>query len=60
MSLFMILSCLGIFYGVSVRYYCIIILAVKACEASAGLALMVSLSRSHGKTLLSSLNLLYS
>ena len=36
------------------------LLAVKACEASAGLALTVAFSRSHGNTLLSSGNLLVS
>uniref|UniRef100_A0AAU7E3A4 NADH-ubiquinone oxidoreductase chain 4L n=1 Tax=Protankyra bidentata TaxID=2904677 RepID=A0AAU7E3A4_9ECHN len=39
-------------------YYCISLLAVNACEASAGLAMVVSLSRSHGSTLISSVNLL--
>jgi len=40
------------------RYYCISLLAIKACEARAGLAMVVSLSRSHGKTLISGVNLL--
>nr|YP_010181238.1 NADH dehydrogenase subunit 4L [Chiridota heheva]QVD42788.1 NADH dehydrogenase subunit 4L [Chiridota heheva]QVD42801.1 NADH dehydrogenase subunit 4L [Chiridota sp. SS-2021] len=60
MSLFMLLCCFGLFYGVSVSFYSISILAVNACEASAGLALMVSMSRSFGNTLLFSLNLLSS
>nr|QOP62909.1 NADH dehydrogenase subunit 4L [Synallactes sp. Y30071] len=38
----------------------IILLTFSACEASAGLALMVSLSRSHNTDLLANINLLQS
>nr|QXQ00022.1 NADH dehydrogenase subunit 4L [Phyrella fragilis] len=40
--------------------FSIILLTFSACEASAGLALMVSLSRSHNTDILSSINLLQS
>nr|BDH75809.2 NADH dehydrogenase subunit 4L [Euapta godeffroyi] len=39
---------------------CLLLLCVNACEASAGLALIVSVSRSHGSTSLSNVNLLIS
>nr|QGN74726.1 NADH dehydrogenase subunit 4L [Acaudina molpadioides] len=38
--------------------FSIILLTFSACEASAGLALMVSLSRSHNSDLLANINLL--
>jgi len=41
-------------------FLCLSLLAVKACEASSGLALTVSFSRSHGNTLLTSGKLLMS
>nr|UDN41900.1 NADH dehydrogenase subunit 4L [Stichopus naso] len=40
--------------------FSILLLTFSACEASAGLALMVSLSRSHNTDLLANINLLQS
>lgn len=40
------------------RHLCLCLLAMKACEAASGLALVVSFSRSHGRTLVSSASLL--
>nr|YP_010161654.1 NADH dehydrogenase subunit 4L [Phyllophorella liuwutiensis]QRI59063.1 NADH dehydrogenase subunit 4L [Phyllophorella liuwutiensis] len=40
--------------------FSILLLTLSACEASTGLALMVSLSRSHNTDLLSNINLLQS
>nr|YP_010429270.1 NADH dehydrogenase subunit 4L [Cucumaria frondosa]USQ67436.1 NADH dehydrogenase subunit 4L [Cucumaria frondosa] len=40
--------------------YSILLITFSACEASAGLALMVSLSRSHNTDLLAQINLLQS
>lgn len=41
-------------------HLCLCLLAIKACEAASGLALTVSFSRRHGKTLIRSANLLVS
>nr|YP_010954574.1 NADH dehydrogenase subunit 4L [Ocnus glacialis]WMW14036.1 NADH dehydrogenase subunit 4L [Ocnus glacialis] len=45
-------------YILSTLNLTIIILTFSACEASAGLALMVSISRSHNTDLLTNINLL--
>lgn len=41
-------------------YFCLCLLAIKACEAASGLALVVSFSRRHKSTLVSSAKLLIS
>jgi len=60
LSIFLVLCYFWVVCGVPTRYYCLVVLAVNACEARAGLALLVSVSRSYGNTRLARASILRS
>nr|AHH93110.1 NADH dehydrogenase subunit 4L [Peniagone sp. YYH-2013] len=59
-SLFLnISSWINIFSSFNYILFSILLLTFSACEASAGLSIMVSISRSHNSDLLTNINLLH-